>query len=330
MIIVARPDEGTVRTALTLAIRAPSNHNSQPWRWLIGTDSLQLFADPDRSLPATDPDRRDLVVSCGAALHHARVGFAALGWATTVHRLPNPRNPFLLATLEFRPSVPTAADLATARAIADRRSDRRRFSSWPVPADQLETLANRAVRQGSILVPVSEPDQRLRLEHAIAEANRRQTRDPAYAEELAFWSGRGSADVDGVPAANTPAAAQVRGGTELRTFPYGHLSETDRTEPDAGELVIVGTSSDDGESRLRAGEGLSAVLLAATELSLATCVLSPALEVYETRRLVRDQVLDGVAEPQAVVRVGWAPVSSEPLPVTPRRPLDDVLGRQSD
>lgn len=30
-------DRRTVRSALELAVRAPSVHNSQPWRWQLGT-----------------------------------------------------------------------------------------------------------------------------------------------------------------------------------------------------------------------------------------------------------------------------------------------------
>ena len=74
------PDAATMRTALALAIRAPSVHNIQPWQWRVGVDSLHLYADPTRHLVHTDPDGRDLMVSCGAALHHCAVALAALGW----------------------------------------------------------------------------------------------------------------------------------------------------------------------------------------------------------------------------------------------------------
>jgi hypothetical protein len=30
------PDAGSIRTVLALASRAPSVHNTQPWRWLVG------------------------------------------------------------------------------------------------------------------------------------------------------------------------------------------------------------------------------------------------------------------------------------------------------
>lgn len=78
---------------------------------------------------------------------------------------------------------------------------------------------------------------------------------------------------------------------------------------------------------MRAGEALSAVLLATTDLHLASCPLTQPLEAETTRAVLCDQVLEGGAFPQMVVRVGWTPIGSDPLPATPRRPLDDVLGR---
>lgn len=326
----ALPDAETVRAVIALALRAPSIHNSQPWRWVTGDNSVHLYADPDRQLPITDPDSRDLLVSCGAALHHLRVAFAAVGWATTVHRLPNPAQPTHLAAVECFPRAATAEDIALAAAISHRRTDRRQFSSWAVPAGLLDTLAQRAAQHGTILVPITDPQHRFQLTTTIAEAARQQAANPEYATELAVWAGRSFVASEGVPAANTLAAPARHGDITMRAFPHGELTEAESWEGDAGELLVVGTSSDDQMSQLRAGEALSAVLLTATELHLATCPLTQPLEIGTTRAVLRDDVLDGVAFPQMVLRVGWAPVGSDPLPATLRRPLDEVLGRFSD
>jgi nitroreductase len=324
---VVVPDRDTLRTAIELAVRAPSIHNTQPWRWVVGEESVHLFADWARQVPAIDPAGRDLLVSCGAVLHHMRVALAALGWATTVHQLPNPATPEHLASLEFQPQEPSDLDVAAAALISRRRTDRRRMSSWPVPPDHLAFIADRARRQGALAVAVVDPAARFSLAGAIAQAAVIQENDPDYAFELATWTGRARGGDDGVPAATIPdAIGRRRHDPDLRVFPHGTLKEpSGKRYGQQTEMLVIATSGDDVLSRLRAGEATSAALLAATELGLASCPLSQPLEVADSRRRVRDDVLDGSAEPQLVIRLGWAPTAAGPLPSTPRRNVDDVI-----
>jgi hypothetical protein len=52
--IIDHIDQRTVRSALEPAVHAPSVHNSQPWRFVLGPWSVHLYADLTRWLPATD------------------------------------------------------------------------------------------------------------------------------------------------------------------------------------------------------------------------------------------------------------------------------------
>jgi nitroreductase len=324
-----QPDENTLRAAVALACRAPSVHNSQPWRWELGAHSLHLYADRARSLPAVDPLGADLIISCGAALHHLRVGLAALGWRAIVHRLPNPGQPDHLAAIEFQASGPTESHVALAAAIPRRRTDRRAFSSWTVPPGITAQLTSCALAEG---VEAQEVLGRARDEllMAIAKAAGAQETDPEYRAEIHEWTGVYPGASAGVPAANIPAGSRQYGNLHMREFAPGELAQTDRLllSEDAGSLIVLSTSSDDSLSRLRAGEATSAVLLEATSAGLASCPLSQPLEVVETRELVRDRVLGGSTCPQLVIRVGWAGFNADPLPATPRRPVIDVLTRQ--
>jgi nitroreductase len=315
-------DQNTLRGAVELANRAPSVHNTQPWRWLLGERTLHLYADLHRWLPATDSDGRDLLISCGAALHHARVALAAAGIPTRVHRMPNPDEADHLASIELGGGSAAEADLALASAIPVRRTDRRPFGTWPVPLRFVVDLAVRAAAEGAVL-RAADDDQRSRLIAAIRDAEALQTQLPGYPTELALWSGR-HANVDGIPAADLPSGP-VDPSQAARRFTKGEIEPAAHAN-DGARLLVLGTVSDDNLSHLRAGEALSAVLLGATELGLATCPLSQPLEIAATRRTVRDQILHGSSSPQMVIRIGWAP-SGSPLRATPRRPVRDTLGR---
>ena len=114
------PDSEALRTVLTLATRAPSVHNSQPWHWRVGPSSLHLYADPTRHLPHADPDRRDLLISCGAALHHCIVALAALGWQAKVRRMPDPGDRDHLADIDVVRQPPGELDVMLAAGIGSQ------------------------------------------------------------------------------------------------------------------------------------------------------------------------------------------------------------------
>ncbi|MEJ3653273.1 NAD(P)H nitroreductase [Actinomycetes bacterium KLBMP 9759] len=318
-----RIDRRTLRSALELASRAPSVHNSQPWAWRLGQRSAHLHVDPTRWLRATDPTGRDLVVSCGAVLHHLRIALAAVGIGGTVHRFPNTdADPDHLAAIELAYQPTSDADIRLAAAIGKRRTDRRSYTHWPVPRGFLDRLSAAAEGQGAVLNTVDEAGRHL-VADAIAVAAQLQGGELAYRTETSLWTGR-YASTDGIPAANLIQGTGLGGTALARRFSDGEIQQVG-VGPDGGELLVLGTSSDDPLSRLRGGEALSAVLLEATDLGLATCPLSQPLEAGSTYRRIRDELLGGVLCPQVLVRVGWAHHLTPPR--TPRRPLAETLGR---
>lgn len=315
------PDAGTVRTVLTLAARAPSVHNTQPWRWRVDDASLHLYADSERQLPNTDPDGRDLILSCGTALQHCVIAFAAVGWLSKVTRLPDPDDANYLAAIELSPYPANAVDIALAAAIPRRRTDRRHYSSWPVPIGDIALMAARAVRNGVTLCQVEDLDK---LNKIVAESvSEHFNRD--YLAELTAWSGR-YASVAGVPAHSTPPSdpeAKIPG----RLFAGPTLAMPPESSPadDNAVVLALGTRADDRLAQLRAGEATSVVLLTATSMGLASCPVTEPLEIADTRESVRSDIFGGADYPQMLLRVGWAPINADPLPATPRRELSEIV-----
>ncbi|GAB3014776.1 Acg family FMN-binding oxidoreductase [Mycobacterium bourgelatii] len=316
------PDVATLRTVLTLAARAPSIHNTQPWRWRVNATSLDLFSEPELQLQSTDPDGRDLIISCGVALHHCVVALASLGWQPKVSRLPSPDDPRHLATIEVKRQVPDQADIALAAAIPRRRTDRRAYSSWPVSGGDLAQLAARAARCGVMLRQVDALDK---MRAIVAQAVRDHTANNDYMRELTAWSGR-YGSMAGVPARNAPAS-QPKAPIPGRLFAAPGLAQPSGVLPteDNAALLALGTDQDDRLARLRAGEATSVVLLTATAKGLACCPITEPLEIPETREAVRADVFGTSGYPQMLLRVGWAPVNADPLPSTPRRTLAQVV-----
>ena len=130
----------------------------------------------------------------------------------------------------------------------------------------------------------------------------------------------------GVPARSTPESDPAA-PVPPRLFAGPALAQPpDTPSVDDNAIVLaLGTKDDSTLARLRAGEASSLVLLSATALGLASCPVTEPLEITETRDAVQIEVFGISWFPQMLLRIGWAPVNADPLPATPRRPLNDVV-----
>lgn len=175
----------TLRRAAVAATRAPSVHNSQPWRLALnhlGPDraELEIHADGRRRLAALDPYGRQLTLSCGCAVFNARVALAAAGFGSTVERYPDRRRPTLLARIRVsdRPADPDLARLGPA--IEVRQTNRGAFSDEPVPARLVDRLVAAAAAEGAVLEPVVGPAGRRAVARLSRLAAPQRADEPAY------------------------------------------------------------------------------------------------------------------------------------------------------
>ena len=320
------PGRDVIRDAVELACRAPSLHNSQPWRWIADDASLDLFADAGRLMPAADPQGREITLSCGAALDHLTVAMSAAGWDTTVTRFPDPYKPFHLATIGFRPATTDANDPRRARAdaILRRRTDRRRFDP---PADwaRLEIALRQAMIPYHVMSDVVLDDARPHLAEASRLTQQIRENDPSYEAELQWWTSPLAAH-EGVPQSalvSATEAARVDVAREFPTAAQGQQVNDDRV--DQSKIVVLSTHHEDARlDVLRCGEALSALLLECTMAGMATCTLTHMTELAPSRELIR-KLTGQQGLPQLLVRIGQAPGADGAAPGrTPRRPIGEV------
>jgi hypothetical protein len=313
-----------LRNAVQLACRAPSLHNSQPWQWVAEDVGLHLYVDRSRILYSTDKSGREAHISCGAVLHHLRVAMAAAGWTAKVERFPDPNNPDHLASFDFSPMgfVPDV-HRRRADAILHRRTDRLSFAA-PRNWESLKPVLHNAVDVGRVHLDAVADELRPELAKAskLTESLRRY--DSSYQTELNWWTGHFE-NSDGIPRSSLVSAAESDRVDVGRTFPVSaHNERRPGFGQDQSTVLVLSTDEDTRDDAVRCGEALSAVLLECTLAGMATCTLSHLTELQASRHLIG--ILTGrAAMPQLVIRVGEAPVLDEVPPMTPRRPLSDVL-----
>jgi hypothetical protein len=317
-------DTDVLRAAVQLACRAPSLHNSQPWQWVAEGAELHLYIDRSRILPSTDKSGREAHISCGAVLDHLRVAMAAAGWTANVDRFPDPKDLSHLASLDFSPmSLVTDGHRRRADAILHRRTDRLPFTE-PRNWESLEPVLRDAVDAGTVHLDVIADELRPELARASQLTESLRLYDSSYHTELDWWTGHFE-NSDGIPRSSLASAAESDRVDVGRKFSVSsHEERRDGTGSDQSKVLVLSTDEDTLDDALRCGEALSAVLLECTSAGMATCTLTQLTELWSSRNLI-GTLTGRTAMPQLLIRVGEAPVLDEVPPMTPRRPLGDVL-----
>lgn len=322
------PSSDELQSAVGLAVRAPSIHNTQPWRWALRSDGLDLYADKARQLTVADPDGHALMVSCGAALDLARLGLAAAGYQTSVSRLPDPADTDLLARIVVtgRGPVPEETELRVA-AARQRHSDRRPFAARAVSPELLELLTAQVQDDGVYLHVVQGSDESLDLAVLVSRADQALHADPAYQRELASWT-RTERSSDGVPAAAVPhvtGSEPRHADVPVRDFEAGITGalQVEGGQAEDPTLAVIMTTDRGVEGYLHAGEGLSRLLVGAQQQGLAASIISQPVDWPVVRERMRG-LMSWADYPQILVRIGW-PVAGETGDLTPRRPMADVI-----
>jgi len=298
---------------------APSLHNSQPWRFRPTSNArgLEVYVDPARAVPVTDPDGRARYISVGAALFNLRMAANHLGRRAVVRLLPDPAEPELAAVIGLStPSSTLDPDLYAA--IPHRHSSRRPFANRDVPEAVTGELIAAAAAEDVVLSLLEEADVR-RVLQLTADAEQRIAADLARQAETRSWLRLEEPATDGIPAAALgPLDHEVRVPMRSFTGPApGVPSERFEALP---QVCTLTTHGDRPEDWLRAGQALEHAWLLATVRGVRASVLHQAVEWPDTRRLLRDPS-EGPGHVQMVVRVGYGP----PGVPTPRRPVTEIL-----
>ncbi len=291
-----------VTGVLAAASLAPSVHNSQPWRFRILPNQIELHADPDRRLPATDPEDRELRLSCGAALFNLRLALQGHGVRPLVTLLPSghragPDGSGALAVVRNGGHARQSPELTRLlQAVHTRRTNRRPFLDAPVLTAHRTPLVRAAESERGWLYVLSDPQERATLRNLVVAAHREQMADPGFVAELAAWTGGEGVHRDGVG---------VTAGQDVEPDPF---------------LVVLCAFHEGPLGELQAGQALQHMLLTATTLGLSVSFRSQPIEVPHIRVELR-RALSTTLDPQAILRIGFG----SPVTATPRRPVDELL-----
>ena len=318
-------DDSAFVAAITAAGRAPSMHNTQPWRFRRRHDGIDVLADDSRRLRVADPTGWAVRIACGAALFNLRLAFAVHGHTPLVRLRPEPHDPTLLARVAAGPPrPPTPAERQLYATIPRRHSNRAPFARQPVPAEVRAQLLETARVEGAWLELLIGPSAVGAIAEIAHSASTVLHRDPDYLAELAMWTRLDCVTVDGVPAEAGGPSPEPHHLLPRRPFAAAGSRPDPGVEPEP-LVAILGTPGDLPGDQLTAGQALQRILLTITGAGLATSMLSQPIEVASAREQLRI-ALGRYGIPQMVLRIGYG----QPGWPAPRRAPGDTVTEPTD
>lgn len=328
------------RRVLSYALLAPNPHNRQPWVVrLDGLDSLTLYVDLDRRLPATDPNDRQITIGCGAFLELLAIAAAQEGQRAELTLFPDGED---LRTLDRRPLarvrlVPDTVprDLLFTH-ILNRRTNREAYASRPVPSEVLTSLAE-AGRSGAVRSQTSGDATLIAaLRDLTWRAHEREVTTPSAHQEsvdlMRIGAREIAADPDGIALDGMMIEVMRRLGVVTRqsladpsssTFRQG-LTMYRRLAMSAQAFGWLTNANASRADQVAAGRAYARMHLTATALGLAVHPWSQSLQEYPAMQDLHREVherLGGGETVQMLYRIGYA----EPVDPAPRRGLEAHL-----
>lgn len=178
-----------LRFLLRYAILAPSSHNSQPWKFLIGEKEISVFADKDRWLQVADADQRELFSSVGCALENLPIAAEYFGYAHQMQYFPEGEGDFVaLVELRQEKKPQRYRDPGLLTQIPKRHTNHRLYETRQITDQDVAKFHACILEEGFWLFSTnegpypthSEEELRRRIDELITRADAIQSTDDGY------------------------------------------------------------------------------------------------------------------------------------------------------
>ncbi|MFO7642062.1 MAG: Tat pathway signal protein [Candidatus Competibacteraceae bacterium] len=327
---VRLPAQPELRDYVRFGTLASNSHNTQPWKFRLGADTIDILPDFSRRTPIVDPDDHHLYVTLGCAAQNvviaanasarpAELSATTDGCEGTVIRV------FLGKGLDIGHS--TDADLCNA--IPVRQSTKSEYDGQALSGSELRQLEEAAALPGVDVLFITE---RPRMEQAfefIQEGNSAQMDSPTFVRELKEWIRYNPTAAlksgDGLlgKCSGSPSAPNWL-GPMIFDLAFKKAAENKKyarqLRSSAGFVVFVAEKEDPG-GWIQVGQSFERFALQATVLGIRHAHLNMPIEVPEVRPAFADWLGIPGRRPDLVIRFGKA----QPMPMSIRRPLEAVI-----
>lgn len=304
------------------ATLAANGHNTQPWKFSIKEQTIEILPDYDRRLPIVDPNDRELWISLGCALENLLITARGIGYAPEVS-YPDDEN---LIKVNLTVDTPQISPLFAA--IPDRQTTRSVYDGQSINISELNKLQALPLEPGVALHFVTDSGGLESVAEYVNQGNLAQYENAAFIEELIYWLRFNRREIlnsrDGLfsKCSGNPEVPNWLGKLFVSgTNPQQQADADVKKLRSSSGVINITSESDDISSWIRTGQVYERLSLMMTSLNIKSALLNQPIEVADIRPQFQNAMKLGVLFPQLMVRFGYAPA----MPNSIRRPVEQVL-----
>jgi hypothetical protein len=334
---------------ISYAMLAPSSHNIQPWLVkLTEEDRFDLYVDPSRLLPESDPPSRQTHISQGAFLEYLKIAASGLGVRAEIDHFP--QGLYGNDVVENKPvaSIRLVADVSVPQDpffpwLQIRQSNKRVYDKKQIPPQILDELRRQA-REKDLTTELSDSGElvsalgamigkAMAIETAGAERHKELVDVFRFSEEeaLRFRDGFSLAN-NGVTGFKRALVETFFLGTKEKayatdaSFAKEGIKMAYRQAESAAAYGWIVSETNTRLDQVQAGERYTRINLLTARQGIGQHPMSQILAEYEEMNELQQEFLELLRIPrgatvQMIFRLGYA----DPVPYTKRRFPRDMV-----
>jgi hypothetical protein len=315
-------ENDAMRNLIHFATLAANGHNTQPWRFAIRANAIEIHPDTSRELKVVDPQHRELWISLGCALENLLIAARASGYAAEV-AYPDSTDVIRVNLTSDSPQPNPLFD-----AIPQRQNTRSEYDGRSIPASDLDRILSLPIEPGVSLRIITAANELETLVDYVNQGNLSQYADTAFVDELIEWLRFNKRDalaaMDGLYSvcSGNPEVPGWLGRMFVAGTKPGQQADVDAKKlRSSSAAVVIASETEDKSTWVRTGQVYERLALQTTALGIKSAFLNQPIEVSKLRSQFQGAVGLGASIPQLLIRLGYA----EAMPKSLRRPVDAVL-----
>ncbi len=311
---------------IAYAIKAPSGHNTQPWKFKVQENWIEVYPDFTQELPVVDYNHRELYISLGCAVFNICLAAGQYGYSYNIEIIEETKQSIIKITLEKTQTVKDSLF----EQIEKRQTNRNIYTGKSIDNDTLMQLKTLHYNDdiGVYYFENKYSDFQI-IKENILKGNEIQMSDAKFKEELISWIRFNKQEVDKhqngltYKVMGSPSVPNFIGKIILKFFlTPKKQNKLDKEKVDSSShAVLLTTKSNTIKEWIFLGMSLQKLLLKCTELEIATAFCNQPCEVASLSSKLQKQLPIHDEYPAIILRIGYA----KHVPFSPRKDLGKVL-----